>query len=76
MQSSAGDINQLLEILAAKDVLNKTEDPIYKDYDHLLQTIDDIQVGDVPWESFSIRYSGPITDNSSTSWQCQTYTVQ
>ena len=75
MQSSAGDVDQLLKILVARNVLQKTEDWLFENHDHLLQTIDNIQVGEAPWGSFSIQYDGPSTDNSSISWQNQTYTV-
>ncbi|KAH9916928.1 uncharacterized protein B0H18DRAFT_1087215 [Fomitopsis serialis] len=40
----------------------------------LLSTLDDIPFGDIPWSSFKIRWSGPLTA-TSPAWKKQSYVV-
>lgn len=48
--------------------------PPFQSYDDLLKTIDQIELGDAPWEAFTVRYSGPV-DETSAPWKRETYTV-
>ena len=40
----------------------------------LLSTMDAINVGDLPWHSFKVRYTGEVDENSPT-WKRETYTI-
>ncbi|KAI0040568.1 hypothetical protein FA95DRAFT_1611699 [Auriscalpium vulgare] len=74
-QTSAGDINELLKILQAKDVVDGIDrEPIYESADNLYATIDDIEAGVPGWETFKIRYNGPITADSP-AWKREEYVV-
>ncbi|KAH9937976.1 hypothetical protein B0H21DRAFT_698721 [Amylocystis lapponica] len=73
-QISKGDVDQLLRIWAAKNTIDGGGEPIFEDCDDLHSTIDSIEYGEASWESFSVRYSGPITAESA-SWKHETYVV-
>lgn len=51
---SAERVNELMDILAAK-----YGDPPFADIKDMHSQIDATKLGDVPWESFSVTYSGP-----------------
>ncbi|KAF5350412.1 hypothetical protein D9758_012462 [Tetrapyrgos nigripes] len=55
-QMSGGNIDDLLQILAA----DSDGDPPFANKEDLYQTIDSTKLGDVPWESFSLSYSGDL----------------
>ena len=76
MQVSKGDLDQLLHILAAKNVADgHAEQPaIFENTRELLETIDDIPYGDATWRAYKVRYTGPI-DPDSPPWMRRTYTV-
>ncbi|KAI0064201.1 hypothetical protein BV25DRAFT_1914428 [Artomyces pyxidatus] len=74
MQSSKGDIDHLLKIWAAKKVLDGDEGEFFHDYSELLKMIDAVSVGVASWETFKIKYSGPITAESP-SWHHEEYIV-
>ncbi|KAI0072076.1 hypothetical protein K474DRAFT_1686802 [Panus rudis PR-1116 ss-1] len=78
---SAGKVNELLEILRAKAVLDDVDDdnpPLFNNHDDMLDTIDDITLGDAPWYSFNVCYEAdddqPIPAYSA-SWKSREYTV-
>ncbi|KAF9038038.1 hypothetical protein BJ165DRAFT_1416799 [Panaeolus papilionaceus] len=72
-QMSASQINKLLEIWAA--TLPDDEDPPFLSKDNMYRTIDDIQLGDVPWRSFSISYNGKVAPDNTASWKTKEYNV-
>lgn len=74
METSQDDINQLLRIWAAKNVLEDGGTVPYENFHQLYDTIDAIPYGDTPWHSFRVRYSGPVTPDSP-AWQQQTYVI-
>ncbi|KAH9906112.1 uncharacterized protein B0H18DRAFT_898855 [Fomitopsis serialis] len=74
MQVSQGNINDLMRTLAAYNVSQGGGDPPFENAEQLYETIDAIQYGDAPWESFSVRYTGPI-DEDSPSWKQADYTI-
>jgi len=53
-QMSAGKINKLSHILAA---LYPDDLPTFADNKDLYNTIDAMEVGDVPWDSFTVTYN-------------------
>jgi hypothetical protein len=75
MQASSGDLDKLLELWAAYNVTNNNDsNPIFENAQELYDTIDEISHGDAPWQSFTLRHPGPVTDNSP-SWQQNSYQV-
>ncbi|KAF7303447.1 hypothetical protein MIND_00573500 [Mycena indigotica] len=72
-QEMSGDsIDQLAQFMAA---LYK-DDPYFNNHHHLYAMIDEIQQGDIPWQSFSVQYTGPRPETGETpSWMTQTYEV-
>lgn len=71
---SGGDINELLDIWAAHNILHDGGDPPFLNKDDLYATIDSIRQGNAPWEAFSVRYEGPLTADAP-SWKRATYRV-
>ncbi|KAJ7875741.1 hypothetical protein B0H14DRAFT_3436990 [Mycena olivaceomarginata] len=60
------------QLLAA---LYPDKDPPFADHKDLYATIDAIQQGDVPWQSFSVQYTGPLPDGVVPEWMTQKYEV-
>ncbi|KAH9951837.1 hypothetical protein B0H21DRAFT_843134 [Amylocystis lapponica] len=75
MQASKGDIDQLLRIWAAKNVLDETgQGPIFEDSEDLLNIIDSIEYGESTWDSFQVKYTGHV-DADSPAWKREAHTV-
>lgn len=58
----------------AYNLLKGHDTTMYTTFQDVLSTIDDIPLGDLPWSSFHVRYTGPV-DVHSPSWKRETYTV-
>ena len=58
-QMSAGDIDALLNIWAAT-LAPYNDHPPFLNHKDLYSTIDATPLGDVPWESFSLKYNGVL----------------
>ncbi|KAJ7933217.1 hypothetical protein B0H13DRAFT_2227419 [Mycena leptocephala] len=72
-EMSGTGIDRLAELLAA---LYKGEDPPFADHKDLYATIDAIQQGDIPWESFSVKYAGPVPETGTVPvWMTETFEV-
>ncbi|KAF5365298.1 hypothetical protein D9758_005472 [Tetrapyrgos nigripes] len=73
VEMSGGDIDTLAGILSG--LLGPDRDLPFTSHEELYATIDDIKQGDVPWESFSVRYNGDLPDDISTvpAWKTQSY---
>lgn len=72
---SIGDTRELLDILAAKNIINNVDiGTIFDSHDELLSTIDSIVVGDASWHRFSVKFNGLISADSP-AWKRQTYVV-
>ncbi|THH29539.1 hypothetical protein EUX98_g4659 [Antrodiella citrinella] len=76
VETSGPDFTQLMKILTAKQVVQGQgkDSGFYRHSDDLLKTIDAIEVGDAPWESFTIRYTGPLPLDAP-QWKREGYTV-
>ncbi|KAI1783349.1 hypothetical protein LXA43DRAFT_903775 [Ganoderma leucocontextum] len=76
IENSEGDIQHLLDILRARDVLHGYEDipPIFNDSKHYFESLDAVQYGGCTWQSIAFRYTGP-TDETSPSWKRKQYVV-
>lgn len=76
-QMSRGDINDLMEIWAAS-LIQATGDtdtpPPFLDAKALYETIDAIEVGDAPWASITVSYTGPLPDHPP-SWMLDKHQV-
>ncbi len=72
--TSRENVDHELRVWASWFLLQGHNATMYRDVDHLLATIDAIPLGDIPWYSFSMRYTGPI-NGDSPSWKTATYTV-
>ncbi|KAJ6600741.1 hypothetical protein B0H10DRAFT_1923835 [Mycena sp. CBHHK59/15] len=66
-------VDRLAELLAA---LYQGTDPPFADHKDLYSTIDAIQQGDVPWQSFSVTYTGPLPESGDVpAWMTEKYEV-
>ena len=74
IQASKGNIDDLLRSLAAYNVTQNGADAPFDSADDLLATIDTIPYGDAPWESFSVRYTGAVNEDSP-SWKRAEFVV-
>ncbi|KAJ7797100.1 hypothetical protein B0H14DRAFT_3549113 [Mycena olivaceomarginata] len=72
-EMSAKGVDRLAQLLAA---LYKGMDPPFADHNDLYATIDAIQQGDILWESFSVKYTGPIPETGPVPvWMTETFEV-
>ena len=68
------EIDELMQIWAK--MLPEGQDPPFADHDDLYNTIDATILGDVPWQSFSITYSGELPmDDSVPPWMLGEYDI-
>ena len=74
VQASVTELNDLLSIWAEYNSIYDGPEPPFHNVDDLYKTIDSIQHGDAPWESFTVRYDGPL-DANSPAWKRRDYTV-
>ncbi|KAJ7093512.1 hypothetical protein C8R44DRAFT_989924 [Mycena epipterygia] len=74
LQSSAADINTALDLWAAS-VLKYGGTVPWKNSDELYATIDEIQSGHMPWNTYEMRYTGPLPPGAAPRWMTQTYEV-
>ena len=72
-QMSASSINDLLQIWAA--TLPEDQDPPFINQKNLYDVIDAIEVGDTPWNSFSVSFNGEIPEGDKTPWKHAQYDV-
>ena len=73
-QLSQGNVDELLRILPLVSPGTDASSFLYRNHKEMLSTIDKIEVRDVPWEHFSCRYRGEVSDQSP-SWMKKSYTV-
>ncbi|OJA21424.1 hypothetical protein AZE42_13339, partial [Rhizopogon vesiculosus] len=71
-QMSATQINQLLDLWATS-LLRHGDQPPFADYRDLYKTIDSTPLGDVPWENFSIQYTGERPEDDVPPWMDERY---
>lgn len=68
---SAGKIDTLMDIIS---MMYDGHEPPFGSHDALYKSIDAIPYGDCPWQSFSVRYSGPFPEDPP-SWMLADYDV-
>ena len=72
-QMSATHINILLDLWAVS-LLEAGRCPLFSDYKQMYNTIDSTQLGDVKWQSFTVKYTGdPGVD--AVPWMHDNYNV-
>ena len=71
-QSSAALIDKALDIWAAT-VLEFGGNSPWANSNELYAAIDAIQLGDVPWKVYKLRYQGPLPQGTPPKWMTQTY---
>ncbi|KAI9569773.1 hypothetical protein HD554DRAFT_2019509 [Boletus coccyginus] len=71
VQMSAGKTDILMDILAS---LYEGQDPPFRSHDDLYTSIDAIPYGECPWQSFSVKYLGPLPTDPP-SWMLANYDV-
>jgi hypothetical protein len=73
-QMLAGDINSLLNIWVAT-LVPHGDDPPFHNHTDLYNTIDLTPIGDVPWESFIMKYNGANPDDERLAWMDMEFEV-
>jgi len=71
---SAGNINTLLQLWAAS-LAPHNEDPPFHSSKDLYDTIDSTTLGDVRWESFSVKYNNDLQNEDEVPWMKSEYDV-
>ncbi|KAG2052553.1 hypothetical protein BDR06DRAFT_983099 [Suillus hirtellus] len=72
---SAGDINKLMHLWGL-GLTHHGDAPPFVDHWDLYSTIDKTPIGDIPWQSFLMKYSADDDPNSNlTLWMDMTYTM-
>ncbi|KAI6022994.1 hypothetical protein BKA83DRAFT_97099 [Pisolithus microcarpus] len=72
-QISAVNLNILLELWAAS-LVEAGGYPIFGSYKEMYQTIDNTRIGDVKWESFTVRYTGDVVADPAP-WMNDEYDI-
>lgn len=67
-------ITVLMDLWAA-DVIRYGGRPPFADHVDLYRTIDDTELGDVPWLCLKIKYNGPRPANNVPLWMDEVYEV-
>lgn len=70
---SGSKIDELMQMWAC--TLPEDHDPPFASHQHLYATVDAITFGDVPWQTFSVTYNGPVPDGAMPSWMIREYDV-
>ncbi|KAG1737952.1 hypothetical protein EDB19DRAFT_1984357 [Suillus lakei] len=74
-QTPAHSIDQLLNIWAASLVQAGSKFTLFSDHHDLYKTIDNTPLGDVKWQSFSVKYTGTIPDEGALPWMEDSHDV-
>ncbi|KAF8977475.1 hypothetical protein BDQ17DRAFT_1403369 [Cyathus striatus] len=75
IQASEGQINKALDMWAATTLNNhdlQSRTP-WDNANELYSTIDAIQCGSCPWNSYNIQYCGPKPEVNPPAWMTETY---
>ncbi|KIK20961.1 hypothetical protein PISMIDRAFT_12594 [Pisolithus microcarpus 441] len=72
-QISAANLNTLLELWAAS-LVEAGGKPMFGSYKEMYQMIDNTRIGDVKWQSFTVKYTGDVVANPAP-WMHDEYDV-
>ena len=74
-QMSATKIDELMDIWAAFQQDDEGEpDPPFADAKNMYETIDQMELGDVPWQAFSVKFNGDVPEDAP-GWMMASYDV-
>jgi len=71
-EMSQADTDILMRLWAATTSDDRTP---FLNHQEMLTTIDAINLGDIPWQSFSAKYSGKTPPGNPPDWMLKEYTV-
>jgi hypothetical protein len=71
---STSNIDTLLDLWAA-NLFQHDDHPPYADHNHLYETIDAMPLGDVPWQSFTMKYNGNLPEGPLPTWMTDEFQV-
>ncbi|KAG2099661.1 hypothetical protein BD769DRAFT_1631154 [Suillus cothurnatus] len=74
-QTPTHSIDQLLNIWAASLVQAGSKCTVFSDHHNLYKKIDNTPLGDVKWQSFSVKYTGAIPDEGALPWMEDSHDV-
>jgi hypothetical protein len=65
----------LLNIWAASLIHAGSKSTIFSDHRSVYKTIDNTPLGDVKWESFTVKYTGDIPEEGAAPWMTDSHEV-
>ncbi|KAG1745457.1 uncharacterized protein EDB91DRAFT_1246331 [Suillus paluster] len=68
-------INQLLDIWAASLMQAGSRLSLFSDHHHIYKTIDNTPLGNVKWQSFTVKYTGEILEKGAAPWMVDSHKV-
>ncbi|KAI0245225.1 hypothetical protein BJV78DRAFT_1277481 [Lactifluus subvellereus] len=71
---SAKNIDTLLDLWAAT-LLEHNDSPPFANHSDLYETIDSTPLGGIPWQSFSLTFTGELPEGEVPEWMCSKYEV-
>jgi len=77
-EMSAGNVDELMELWSSysSEPSGDNSDAPFYDHKDLQRTIDSITIGDVPWESFEVKYDGNVPETGHIpSWMTKEHHV-
>ncbi|KAG2053883.1 hypothetical protein BDR06DRAFT_1051613 [Suillus hirtellus] len=74
-QTPAHSIDHLLNIWAASLIQAGSKATLFPDHRDVYRTIDNTPLGDVKWQSFSVKYTGAIPDEGAPPWMADSHDV-
>ncbi|KAH9940258.1 hypothetical protein B0H21DRAFT_872070 [Amylocystis lapponica] len=73
-QMSQGNINTLIDLSAASLLAHRDQPPFANTTD-MCYVLDEIKLGDAPWQSFSAKYTGILPEGDPPSWMTAEYQI-
>jgi hypothetical protein len=73
-EMSKSNTNELIEIWEDFSGKPNNEQP-FRNAEDILSTIDEIDLGHVPWEKFSLQYPGELPESNPPTWMTKEYHV-
>ncbi|KAG2039892.1 hypothetical protein BDR03DRAFT_932956 [Suillus americanus] len=74
-QTPAHSIDHLLNIWAASLIHAGGKSSIFSDHRSVYKAIDNTPLGDVKWESFTVKYTGDIPEEGAAPWMADSHEV-
>ncbi|KAG1856020.1 hypothetical protein DFJ58DRAFT_716121 [Suillus subalutaceus] len=74
-QTPAHSIDHILNIWAASLIHAGSKSTIFSDHRSVYKAIDNTPLGDVKWESFTVKYTGDIPEEGAAPWMADSHEV-